>query len=181
MERPTSAMPVSRSPAQDAAVTASTITYGADIPVDIEQAFAFVADPSTWPSFFPCIETAAAGQDWGRVGGRGRMTTRFLGRKVVSDMELTQWDPPHAFRYTARQRGRPELDNQRVFTTAARGTRLVGTTTVQLRRGLPGLFDRISVAVLARVYDRAMAQLADRIPHRVTGTLTAPSRGMVHQ
>lgn len=144
-------------------MTASTITYGADLPVAVEQAFEFVADPSTWPSFFPGLETAAAGRDWGRVGGRGRMATRFLGRTVVSDMELTEWDPPHAFRYTARQPGRPDLDNQRVFSTAPGGTRLAGTTTVQLRRGLAGLFDRVSVAVLSRVYDRAMAQLAGTI------------------
>ena len=141
-------------------MTESTITYGADLPVPIDQAFDFVADPSVWPRFFPGIAAAGAGPDWGRIGGRGRMTTRFLGRTVVSDMELTEWDPPHSFRYTARQPGRPDLDNHRTFAVAPGGTRLVGTTTVHLRRGLPGLLDRISVAVLARLYTRAMARLA---------------------
>lgn len=144
-------------------MTESTISYGTDLPVPIDQAFDFVADPSTWPGFFPGIAAAAAGEDWGRVGGRGRMSTRFLGRTVNSDMELTEWDPPHSFRYTARQVGRPDLDNHRMFTVVPGGTRLVGTTTVRLRDGLPGVLDRISVAVLARIYTRAMARLATEI------------------
>src|SRR5215204_873625 len=92
------------------------IAYGAVVPLPPEAAFAFVSDPTTWPRFFDALESAGPLDGWGAVGGRGRMTTRFLGSSVTSELELTEWDPPRAFRYTARQAGRPDLDNLRVFT-----------------------------------------------------------------
>lgn len=78
-------------------------------------------------------------------------------------MLLPEWDPPHAFRNTALQAGRPDLDNRRVFETLSGGARLHGTTELSLRPGAKGLVDRVSARVLQRVYDRAMARLADVI------------------
>jgi len=77
------------------------IAYGAVVPLPPEAAFAFVSDPTTWPRFFDALESAEPLDGWGTVGGRGRMTTRFLGSSVTSELELTEWDPPRAFRYTA--------------------------------------------------------------------------------
>ncbi len=110
-------------------------------------------------------EEFTASSDWGQPGGRGRMITSFLGRAVTSDLELTEWDPPRAFRYTAGQRGRPDLDNRRVFEECEAGTRLTGTTRMEPRPGLNGLIDRLSLHVLHRIYRRAM----DRLPDNVSG------------
>ena len=135
------------------------IAYGAVVPLPPEVAFAFVSDPTTWPRFFDALESAEPLDGWGTVGGRGRMTTRFLGSSVTSELELTEWDPPRAFRYTARQGGRPDLDNLRVFTPLGTGTQLRGTTTIRPRRGVRGLIDRVTLRVLARVFAKAMRRL----------------------
>jgi hypothetical protein len=135
------------------------IAYGAVVPLPPEAAFAFVADPTTWPRFFDALESAEPLEGWGAVGGRGRMTTRFLGSSVTSELEITEWDPPRAFRYTAHQGGRPDLDNLRVFTPLGSGTQLRGTTTIRPRPGVRGLIDRVTLRVLARVYAKAMRRL----------------------
>ena len=141
------------------------ISYGAILPVEPDRAFRFVSEPSNWRTFFETVRSAEASPDWGQPGGRGRMITSFMGRAVTSDLELTEWDPPRAFRYTARQRGRPDLDNRRVFEECESGTRLTGTTRMQPRPGLNGLIDRLSLHVLHRIYRRAM----DRLPDNVSG------------
>lgn len=143
--------------------TMRAISYGADLPVPPDEAFAFVSDLAMWPRFFKSIETAVAGERWGHVGGCGTVVTRFLGRFVTSQMLLTEWDPPHTFRYTARQAGRPDLDNRRVVEALPGGARLHGTTELSLQPGAKGLVDRVSARVLQRVYDRAMARLVDVI------------------
>lgn len=139
------------------------IEYGAELPVPPAQAFAFVSDPRNWPRFIASLVTAAGGDDWGRVGGHGQMTTRFLGRTVESTMELTTWDPPREFRYLSRQPGAPDLDNRRTFepTPNRNGTRLSGTTLVVPRSGVAGLADRAQVLALRRLYAGAMRRLPE--------------------
>jgi hypothetical protein len=138
-----------------------TISYQAVLQVAPDRAFAFVSDPRDWPMFFDAVRSAEALTGWGRPGGRGRLVTSFLGRTVTSDLEVTEWDPPRMFRYTARQRGRPDLDNRRVFEEHQGGTRLIGTTRITPRGGLHGLVDRLSLRVLRRVYRKAMARLPE--------------------
>lgn len=135
------------------------IAYGAVVPLPPDEAFAFVSDPATWPTFFATLESATAGEGWGATGGHGRMVTRFMGSSVTSELELTEWDPPRTFRYAARQAGRPDLDNRRVFTAVAAGTRLDGTTSITVRPGAKGVVDRLTLRVLARVYAKAMRRL----------------------
>ena len=141
------------------------ISYGAVLTVEPDRAFAFVSDPHNWPTFFDSVQSAEALTDWGQPGGQGRMVTSFLGRTVISDLVVTEWDPPRVFRYTARQRGRPDLDNRRTFEQLEAGTRLVGTTRIETRPGLNGLIDRLSLRVLHRIYHRAM----DRLPDVIAG------------
>lgn len=138
-----------------------TLSYQATLAQPAAAAFAFVSEPATWPRFFSSIEHAERDADWGRVGGRGRMTTRFLGRPVTSQLEITEWAAPLSFRYVARHANRPELDNLRVFEPTAAGTVLRGTTTLELRGGPHWLSDRLSAWMLQRVYDRAMLRLGE--------------------
>ena len=142
-------------------MTEGEIAYGAVVPLPPDAAFAFVSDPTTWTRFFDTLESAEPLDGWGTVGGRGRMTTRFLGSSVTSELELTEWDPPRAFRYTARQAGRPDLDNLRTFTQVGSGRQLHGTTTIRPRPGVRGLIDRVTLRVLARVYGKAMRRLPE--------------------
>jgi carbon monoxide dehydrogenase subunit G len=145
------------------------ITYGTVLAVPIEEAFAFVSDPTTWPLFFPGVEVESL-DAWGAPAGRARVTTRFMGRRVHSELELSEWEAPFRFRYVMRQEGRPSLDNLRVFEEIPEGTRLTGTTVVVLRSGVAGLGDRLAAVVGKRVYDRAMRNLAEAVQqHRRTG------------
>lgn len=157
-------LPGRRSPPADRSdVRTVTLSYRAEIPGPVSEAFDFVAEPATWPLFFETIEFAARGVGWGQVGGHGRMTTRFpasrWGRSVESQLEITEWLAPVSFRYVARQSGRPDLDNRRVFEMTPAGTVLRGTTTLVLRGGRHWLADRLAARALQRIYDRAMSRL----------------------
>jgi glyoxylase-like metal-dependent hydrolase (beta-lactamase superfamily II) len=135
------------------------LSYGAMLPVPPSDAFAFVADPPNWPTFFDGIRSSRKDDDWAGIGGHAHMTTTFLGRNVESHLEITAWDPPREFRYVARQAGGPDLDNRRVFEPVSGGTRLRGTTAVLPRGGAMSLVDRGQILVLRRVYAKAMSRL----------------------
>lgn len=137
------------------------LAYGAVIPLPADEAFSFVSDPETWPSYFSSMRDSSKDDDWGRVGGRGQMSNVVLGRRITSVIEVTVWDPPHEFRYVSRQQGAPLLDNRRVFETVPGGTRLRGTTTLTPRSGAAGLVDRVRVLALRRIFAAAMARLPD--------------------
>jgi hypothetical protein len=148
------------------------IAYGALVPLPPDEAFTFVSDPLNWPSFFSSLRDSSRGEDWGRVGGAGRMSNVVLGRTITSEIEVTVWDPPHEFRYLSRQQGTPPLDNRRVFEATPQGTRLRGTTDVTPRPGVPGLVDRLRLVAVRRIFTKAMAQLPEAA--RASG---APPRG----
>jgi len=135
------------------------LSYGATLPVPPSEAFALVAEPPNWPTFFDCIRSVRKEDDWAGIGGRAHMTTAFLGRRVESHLEITVWDPPHEFRYVARQAGAPDLDNRRLFEPVANGTRLHGSTAILPRRGAMSLVDRGQILALRRMYAKAMSQL----------------------
>jgi glyoxylase-like metal-dependent hydrolase (beta-lactamase superfamily II) len=137
------------------------IAYGAILPLEPDAAFAFVADPTNWGSFFDELQDAEADLDWGQLGGHARMTLRFYGRTTTSELELTEWDPPHGFSYLARQGNAPSLTNRRVLTAVPGGTELRGTTEAVLRSGASGLADRAQLRVLDRTYRAAMLKLPD--------------------
>lgn len=145
------------------------ITYGAVLPLPPEQAFDFVSDAASWPTFFESMESAEALQGWGSPGGKARMVNKFLGRLLVSELELVEWDRPHRFRYTARTAGRPDMDNVRTFDAVPGGTRLRGTTSARARRAVGGVFDIISLLAFHQTIKRAMKQLpgqAAKAAHR---------------
>ncbi len=136
------------------------ISFGTVLPIPRDEAFEFVSEPANWPLFFESIRSAERQEGWGKVGGRAQVVTRFPGRVVTSEFELTEWDPPRRFRYISRQRSLPDLDNDRVFEPAGTGTRLrFVTTTVEARPGARALVDRLYARVLLRTYHRAMARL----------------------
>lgn len=137
------------------------VTYEAVVPLPVDEAFAFVADPLNWPSFFSKMRDSGRHENWESVGGRAHMTNSFVGRTITSALEMTVWDPPHEFRYIARQPGARPLDNRRVFEPVPGGTRLRGTTEIELRPGLPGLLDRVQARALRRTYATAMARLPE--------------------
>jgi hypothetical protein len=136
------------------------ITYSAVLPLPPDEAFAFVADPFNWPSFFPGVRAVDTEHGWGRVGGNARLTSVVLGRSLTMNLELTEWDPPKSFRYTvSRDDGPGNDDNRRTFQPVAGGTRLTGTTEIPARRGAAGLVDRLQMMLVRRVFATAMARL----------------------
>lgn len=127
------------------------VTYSAVLPLPPHEAFAFVADPATWPLFFPGVRSVSKDDDWGRVGSTAHVTSVVLGRSLTMDLELTERDPPRAFGYTVSQDGRPgNDDNRRTFEPVPEGTRLTGTTEIPTRPGPAGLLDRFADAPCSR-------------------------------
>jgi glyoxylase-like metal-dependent hydrolase (beta-lactamase superfamily II) len=137
------------------------IEYGAVLPLPLEAAFAFVSDPTNWASFFDTVQHAEADPDWGQPGGHARMTNRILGRTETSELELTEWEPPHRFSYLARQPNAPTLHNRRQLTARPEGAELHGTTELVLRPGIAGVADRTQLRVLERMYRTAMGRLPE--------------------
>ena len=60
-------------------VATMKISYGAVVPLPPDEAFAFVSEPTTWPTFFESMRSVEKGDDWGAVGGHARMTKRIPG------------------------------------------------------------------------------------------------------
>ena len=136
------------------------ITYGAVLPLPLEEAFTFVADPLNWPTFFPGVRAVDKDADWGSVGGRARLTTVVLRRSMTMYLELTEWDPPNAFRYSVSQDAGPgNDDNRRTFTPVLDGTRMTGTTEIPTRSGLHGVVDRLQLLIVRAVFAKAMSRL----------------------
>ena len=147
------------------------VTYGAHLPMSCEAAFELISRPENWPRFIRGIATVN-NEGFDQVGGRATTTARFLGREVSSGYELTEWDPPHAFRYNLVHEGRPTLDQIRVFTPEGGGTAFVGTSEGIPRVGLAGLFDRFQLMMLKRMMTTSMKRLA-ALTSGATGTNSA--------
>jgi glyoxylase-like metal-dependent hydrolase (beta-lactamase superfamily II) len=147
----------------DAAASArqAGIEYGAVLPLEPDEAFAFVADPENWTSFFDVVRRAEVDPDWGQVGGHARMDLRFFGRTTTSELELTEWDPPRRFTYLTRQSNAPSFTNRRVLTAVPGGTELRGTTDTALRAGAAGVLERVQLQVLGRTFRTAMNRLPE--------------------
>ena len=146
------------------------ISYGVVVRVPPQEAFTFVSEPENWPTFIPEMLSVHKDADWGRPGGKVTQTMKIAGRTSTSEFELTEWDPPHGFRYTARSSDLPDSDQRRAFSPTAGGTRFVGTSEMTPRRGLTGLFDRLSLLAIKRTMTKAMRRLpgavqAHRAPH----------------
>jgi uncharacterized protein YndB with AHSA1/START domain len=139
------------------------ITYGAILPVPIEEAFAFVSAPETWPQYFSAMQSLQSLSGWGAVGGKARIVGKFMGQTQLSELELVDWEAPVRFRYLMRTESRPTLDNLRVFSEMPEGTRLTGTTEADPRPGIRGIYDRLAARILQRLYDRAMLRLTEVI------------------
>ena len=136
------------------------ITYGAVLPLPPEEAFAFVADPANWRLFLSGVREVTKDDDWGRVGGHAHVTSAVLGRSLTMNLELTEWDPPTAFRYTVAEGGKPANDdNRRAFQSVPGGTWLTGTTEIPARPGPAGLLDRLQMVLLRRAFATAMTRL----------------------
>lgn len=147
------------------------ITYRAVLPIPAEEAFGFVADPDNWPLFSPGVRDVDKADDWGHVGGHARLTSMVLGRPLTMNLELTEWDPPNAFRYTVSRGGGPgDDDNRRTFQPVQGGTQLTGTTEVPTRRGALGLLDRLAMLLVRAIFAKAMSRLPTAaVRHRQDG------------
>ena len=135
------------------------LTYGALIPLPIDEAFDFVSTPANWPTFLKSLESAKAGAGWGALGGRAEMVSRLMGRTVVTDLELVAWERPYEFRYIGRSKGRPDMDNRRVFEAVPEGTRLTGTTIAHPRSGFTAPVDMVYYLALRLMMRRGMKAL----------------------
>jgi hypothetical protein len=88
-------------------------TYGTTLAVPIEEAFAFVTAPESWPQVSRTTVQSLSG--WGEVGGKAQVVQPFMGRSIVSELELVEWEAPVRFRYPTRNDAGPTLETLYVF------------------------------------------------------------------
>ena len=62
----------------------------------LQEVFDFTSNPANWPQW----QSGTVSADWSSdrpvgVGSTMHTVGRLLGRELVSDFEITQWDPPN--------------------------------------------------------------------------------------
>lgn len=113
-----------------------------------EDVFAYVTDPANdtvWRS--GVLESELLGEDGARAGSRIRTAQRFLGKRIETVMEVTQWDPPRRaavksvegpFAFEGEYRFEPENGACRVTTVAEIG-------------GFGGFFGKLADPIVVRM------------------------------
>ena len=119
-----------------------------DIDRPIEEVFAYVADPTKAPEWSSiALECTPEGGGPIGVGSRIRTVGKFLGRRLESTLEVTEYDPPRKLAMRAVS-GPVHTDIERRLESIGQGTRYHSALTGE-SDGLFKLADPI-VAVLMR-------------------------------
>ena len=121
-----------------------------DVPV--ERGFAYITDPSNWPSYWPGYVRLEEGSRWGAVGDTARLVTRLLGRERELTMTIQAFEANRLVTYTSSQPGLPDVSHERHFEPDGDGFVYRLIVEYSPRNGLTGLWDRL---VLARGVKRA--------------------------
>jgi len=67
-----------------------------------QQVFDFISDPANYPKWQSGTESAEWTSDGPRgVGSTWKVVTKFLGRRIEANIEVTAWDPPHHLAFKA--------------------------------------------------------------------------------
>ncbi len=129
-----------------------------DINRPIEEVWAYVTDPTKapeWSSFV--LESTLEGTGPIGVGSRIRWIGKFLGRRLGSTSEVTQYDPPSKFAMRGVSGG-VDLEIERQLESIGEGTRyrsrLVGDSG-----GLFKLADPIVAALMERTVETDLQTL----------------------
>ncbi len=94
-----------------------------DINRPIEEVFAYVTDPAKTPEWSSLtLESTLEGSGPVGVGSRIRAIGKFLGRRLESTVEVTQYDPPSKFAMRAVS-GPGHLEIERQLESIGQGTR----------------------------------------------------------
>jgi uncharacterized protein YndB with AHSA1/START domain len=121
----------------------------------VDEGFRLITDADVWPSYWPGLVRVETGSRWVAPGDRARLAMRFLGREVVLQMVLRQFEPPRFVAYDSSQTGFPDLRHERHFEPVVDGFRYRIGIEYEPRSGIRGLFDR---TLLRRAVARSVRQ-----------------------
>jgi hypothetical protein len=140
-----------------------------DLPVSVEDGFAYITDVRNWRHYWPgVIDIRDAEQtSWSKPGDRACVVMRLLGRRVDYLMTLDELRPNERVVYTTEAQGvLPAARHERRFREKDGRLEYGLAVEYEPRRRLRGLVDRLLVPRAAR---RALAQTADNLERIFAG------------
>lgn len=140
-------------------------------PVTVERGFAYITDPSNWPTYWPGFVRLKTGSKWRRPGDEARLVVHLVGRDRELVMQLLEYEPNRLVRYTSSQARLPEAHHERRFVADGSGFGYQLVVEYQSRSGLAGLFDR---TLLARSVRKALDQTLTALERELGGLDSDP-------
>ena len=123
-----------------------------DIERPIEEVFAYVADPTKTPEWSSiALECTPEGSGGIGVGSRIRTVGKFLGRRLESTLEVTEYDAPRKFAMRAVS-GPVHFEMERRLESIGQGTRYHSTQTGE-SGGVFKLADPIVAVLMKRTVE----------------------------
>jgi uncharacterized membrane protein len=126
----------------------------------LEEVFAFLSNPENgpkWSSGSSDVTITSAGPLG--VGSAYRSARTFLGRRIESEIEVTEYEPNRSYA-TKSTSGPFPMQSRVIFERAEGGTRVTGTLV-----GEPGGFFKLAepllVSMVKRQFDADLANLKD--------------------
>ncbi len=109
-----------------------------------EDVWAYLDDPSNWPEWNAVILESNASELPLRVGTKIESVAKFLGRRLTSTFEITEYEPGR--KVVSRTTAPFPLTQTYIVEPAAGRTRVSGTL-----EGEPGGFFKLGEPILARI------------------------------
>jgi uncharacterized protein YndB with AHSA1/START domain len=110
----------------------------------VAEVFGYMADPTKLPEWNAVVEEAKPSETPVRVGTKIQTRARFLGRKIESTAEITEYELNRRF----VQKSEKPFPLTISTTVEAEGA---GTKIVSVFEGEPGGFFRVGEPILARI------------------------------
>ena len=109
-----------------------------------EEVWAYLDDPSNWPEWNATVLEAKASDRPLRVGTTVESVAKFLGRRITSTFEITEYEPGR--KVVSRTTAPFPLTQTYIVEPAAGRARVSGTL-----EGEPGGFFKLGEPILARI------------------------------
>jgi hypothetical protein len=126
-------------------------------PTPVATGFEYITDTRNWHEYWPGFVRLENQDDvsWQAPGDRATIVVKLLGRETRLDLTLEEFERDALVRYVSRQERLPEAHHERRFTPTGTGFDYTIGVSIEPRKGLAGLFDRL---VLKRAIASALRQ-----------------------
>jgi hypothetical protein len=140
-------------------VTVATAVTTIRIERSVEDVFAIVSDVEKDPTYSTMVIEARR-TSAGRIGigATATLTSEVLGRRMINDWVITEFEPNVGFAWQSTSGPRPRVGGS-MFLEPLNGATLLRVTTVTESRGILKLADHLVVRIAIRQFRRDLASL----------------------